>query len=324
MWPRPEYGLRGSGEKGRGGRVDGWEWDETLFAGAAPYYARGRLPYAPGLADVLAEALNLDGRGRLIDVGCGPGTLALTLAPLFGEVVGLDPDPEMIAEAGRGAVERGVAARARWVRARAEELPAGLGTFTVAVFAQSFHWMDRDLVATTVKGMLCPGGALVHVSDLKTEDRTTEDRPVDMPADRIADRTVGRAMATGGLPHPPPPHEAVADLVRHYLGSVRRAGQGVLPQGTPGGEAAVYARAGFTGPHRYVVPGGQPLVRSADDIVAGVFSLSSSAPHLFGTHRDRFEADLRGLLRDASTSGRFSERVPSTEVFVWRNGTATV
>ncbi|MFF3145823.1 SAM-dependent methyltransferase, partial [Streptomyces sp. NPDC057927] len=60
--------------------VAGWEWDDTLFSGTAPYYRRGRLPYAPGLADVLAEVLRLDGRGRLIDVGCGPGTLALSLA----------------------------------------------------------------------------------------------------------------------------------------------------------------------------------------------------------------------------------------------------
>ncbi|MEU6996122.1 class I SAM-dependent methyltransferase [Streptomyces sp. NPDC046465] len=303
--------MDGQSERWRAYVVDGWEWDDTLFAGSAPYYARGRLPYAPGLAGVLAEVLNLDGHGRLIDVGCGPGTLALTLAPLFGEVVGVDPDAEMIAEAGREAVELGVADRARWVRARAEELPAGLGTFTVAVFAQSFHWMDRDLVAATVKGMLRPGGALVHISDLKPAERT-----VDVTAEQTADRTVG------GFPHPAPPHEAVAGLVRHYLGPVRRAGRGVLPRGTPGGEAAVLAGAGFAGPHRHVVPGGQLLERSADDVVAAVFSLSSSAPHLFGTRRALFEADLRRLLRDASASGRFSERVPSTEAFVWRNDTA--
>ena len=27
---------------------DNWQWDETLFAGTAPYYTRGRLPYAAG------------------------------------------------------------------------------------------------------------------------------------------------------------------------------------------------------------------------------------------------------------------------------------
>ncbi|GGS18086.1 methyltransferase [Streptomyces aureoverticillatus] len=282
----------------------GWEWDDALFLGAAPYYRRGRIPYAPGLVDVLAEALELDGRGRLLDMGCGPGTLAVPLAHLFGEVVGVDPDEGMIAEAGRAAAEAGVTAKVRWVRARAEELPAGLGTFTVATFAQSFHWMDRDLVAAKVRDLLRPGGSLVHVSDLKPEPRAAD--------------TADTAETVHDLPHPAVPYEAVDELVRRYLGPVRRAGRGLLPQGTPGGEAEVYARAGFAGPRRLVVPGGQALVRTRDDVVAGVFSRSFSAPHLFGERRDAFEADLDRLLREASPSGRFSERRPGTEVFVWR------
>ncbi|MFJ9736717.1 class I SAM-dependent methyltransferase [Streptomyces sp. NPDC101166] len=274
--------------------VDGWEWDETLFSGSAAYYARGRLPYAPGLVDVLTEALGLGGRGRLLDVGCGPGTLALPLAHRFGEVVGVDPDGGMIAEAERGAAGAGVAGKARWVRARAEQLPAGLGEFTVAVFGQSFHWMDRDLVAATVRDMLVPGGALVHVSDLKAETRSVD-----------------------GLPWPEVPYPGMEELVKRYLGPVRRAGRGVLPHGTPGGEAAVLAGAGFHGPERHVVPGGQVWDRTVDDVVAGMFSMSYAAPHLFGPRRDAFETDLRRLLRRASPTGRFSERLPGTEVFVW-------
>ena len=68
---------------------EGWQWDETLFSGSAPYYLRGRLPYAPGLAERLAEVLDLDGRGRLLDVGCGPGVLTLSLAPFVVEAVGV-------------------------------------------------------------------------------------------------------------------------------------------------------------------------------------------------------------------------------------------
>ncbi|MFC9128014.1 class I SAM-dependent methyltransferase [Streptomyces sp. NPDC057099] len=279
--------------------VVGWEWDDTLFSGTAAYYERGRLPYAAGLADALAEELRLDGEGRLLDVGCGPGTIALSLAHLFGEIVGVDPDSGMIAEAGRGAAGRGVGARTRWVRARAEALPAGLGTFDVATFGQSFHWMDRDLVAATVREMLRPGGALVHIADLKTEPRTVD-----------------------GMPHPAVPYAEVDDLVKRYLGPVRRAGRGVLTQGTPGAEDEVLARAGFSGPGRLVVPGGQVLERTYDDVVAWVFSMSFSAPHLFEGRRDDFETDLRLLLREASPSGRFSERAPSTEVFVWRKGPA--
>ncbi len=165
----------------------------------------------------------------------------------------------------------------------------------MSVFAQSFHWMDRDLVARTVHGTLRPGGALVHVSDLKGERRDT-----------------------AGLPYPAVPYGAVGDLVRAYLGPVRRAGRGVLPHGTPDGEAAVLAGAGFLGPERHVVPGGRALTRDEDTVVDGVFSMSWSAPGLFGPHRAAFETDLRRTLRGYSPTGRFSERAPSTEVFLWR------
>ncbi|WP_042423733.1 class I SAM-dependent methyltransferase [Streptacidiphilus anmyonensis] len=290
--------------------IGDWQWDETLFAGAAAYYRRGRLPYAPGLAQALGRALDLDGRGRLLDVGCGPGTLALDLAQLFAEVVGVDPDPGMLVEAERAAADTGLGERATWIRARAEDLPGDLGVFDVVTFGQSFHWMDQERVAATVLGLLRPGGAFVHVADLKTEDQKTADQKTADPKTETRDAE--------GLPHPPVPYAAVDDLVRHHLGPVRRAGQGTLPHGTPGGEAEVLARAGFGGPERLVVAGGQTLERSDDDVVAWVFSLSSSAPHLFGESRDAFEADLRALLTRASPSGRFSERQPGTEVRVWR------
>ncbi|ANP51487.1 SAM-dependent methyltransferase [Streptomyces griseochromogenes] len=280
--------------------IEGWEWDETLFEGTAAHYARSRLPYAPGLVPKLADVLGPDGTGRLIDVGCGPGTLTLPLSRLFDEVVGVDPDPGMLEEAARRAAATG-AGKTRWVGIRAEDLPADLGTFTAAVFAQSFHWTDRDLVAATVYDMLRPGGALVHVSDLK-----------------------GERLDTEGLSCPVAPYPAIRELIRKYLGPVRRAGRGVLVNGTPGGEAAVFLRAGFLGPERYVVPGGQALERGEDDVVAWVFSMSSSAPGLFGPRLAAFEADLRGLLRAASPTGRFSERGPSTEVFVWRKPSASI
>ncbi|MGQ0777657.1 MAG: class I SAM-dependent methyltransferase [Pseudonocardiales bacterium] len=213
---------------------------------------------------------------------------------MFSEFVGVDPDSGMIAEARRGAAEAGVTDKARWVQARAEDLPAGLGTFTIATFGQSFHWMDRDLVATTVKDMLRPDGTLVHISDLKTETRSVDD-----------------------LPHPGVPYAAINDLVGRYLGPVRRASRGVLPHGTPGDEATVLSRAGFVGPRRYVVPGGQALERTCGDVWRGCSRHPHSAPHLFGTRRGDFEADLKQLLREIAPSGRFSERQPSTEVFFW-------
>ena len=98
-------------------------YDPTIYNGAAAHYRYGRPAYSPGLEALLAEELGLDGSGRLLDVGCGPGILTLRLARLFDEAVGLDPDPEMIAEARRAAVERGIA-NLLWVQAMAEDLPA--------------------------------------------------------------------------------------------------------------------------------------------------------------------------------------------------------
>lgn len=275
--------------------IIGWQWDTSLFAGAAKYYLRGRLPYAPGFAETLSAALGLDGRGRLLDVGCGPGNVTLALAPLFAEGIGLDPDEAMLAEAERQAARRGVT-NVRWVHARAEDLPAGLGEIRVVMFASSFHWMDRDQVAATVLRMLEPGGAFVHMSDLK-----------DAPA------------GVAPLPLPAPPYAQIGELVRNYLGPVRRAGQGQIITGkTPDREDLVLARAGFENYQRHVVPAGQRVDRSADDIVAWTFSRSDSAPHLFGDRLGDFERDLRRLLRASAPDNRFAEHLPPTEIKTWR------
>ena len=112
--------------------MTGWEWDRSLFAGTAAHYLVGRMPYPRELADALRDALGLDGTGRLLDVGCGPGSLTLLLAPLFAASVGVDPDPDMLREAARIAGP----ARVWWRELCAEDLPADLGTLRVVVFAQ--------------------------------------------------------------------------------------------------------------------------------------------------------------------------------------------
>lgn len=271
----------------------GWAWDETLFCGSAPYYEQGRLPYPAALAPTLARVLALDGHGRMLDVGCGPGTVALRVAHLFEGVVGLDADPDMLQEAGRRAAELGIA-NARWVHALAEELPAALGMFRAATFAQSFHWMDRDRVAAAVRDMLEPGGAFVQVS------------------------TEAASRDQNGLPYPSQPDAAIAALVQRYLGPVRRAGQGVLAHGTPGNEVDVLRRAGFGEAEIVPVGGGETVVRTAEDLVAATFSNSGSAPHLFGERLGAFEVELRAVLARASPSGLFALRTGETELRVWR------
>jgi SAM-dependent methyltransferase len=264
-------------------RWEDWTWDDTVFEGTAAYYRQGRKPYAPDLAGVLAAHLDLDGRGRLLDVGCGPGSVALLFAHLFDRVVGLDPDPGMVVEATRVAAEEG-AANTTWVQMRAEELPASLGTFRVITFGQSFHWMDRPRVAAAVRDMLEPGGAVVQVDLWHTS-------PPGEPPERG--------------PHPPVPEAAIDELRRRWLGPHRRAGQGFRDT-SPSGEDDVFQSAGFAPEHIVVVSDDRCITRSVDDVVAWVLSTSSTAPHLFGERLGDFVLDLRSLLLETSPDGRFS------------------
>ncbi|MFF0172305.1 class I SAM-dependent methyltransferase [Micromonospora profundi] len=272
-----------------------WQWDETLYAGSASHYSVGRMPYPPGLADAVATALGLDGTGRLLDVGCGPGSLTLLLAPLFEAAVGVDADRDMLVEAGRRAREVGLTS-VEWRHLRAEELPADLGTFRVVTFAQSFHWMDRPLVAGRVRGMLVPGGAWVHVH-ANTHQGVTGDDP---------------------LPYPRPPWRQIDDLAASYLGPVRRAGQGWLPAGTPGGEDEIMRQAGFADPTQLTIDQGMVVERRVEEVMSAVFSLSSSAPHLFGGRLPAFESDLRQLLETAARDGLFAERRREVAASIWR------
>ncbi|MCX4094745.1 class I SAM-dependent methyltransferase [Nocardia sp. alder85J] len=271
-----------------------WQWDPSLYRGSADYYTRGRIPYPSALADALYAAHPFAPSARLLDIGCGPGSLTLLLADRFDRAVGVDADPDMIAAAAALATRAG-RTNTGWRCLRAEQLPADLGHFDLITFAQSLHWMDRPKVLHTARSMLTPGGICAHV-----HATTHEGVPPTTPAE-----------------HPTPPHPDIKNLITAYLGPIRRAGNGLLPSGTASGEDEIYRAAGFTRIHRFEIPG-RTVTRTTDDLVAAVFSLSGSTPHLLGDNRTRFEADLRHLLREAAPTGLFSEHTREIAVDLWK------
>lgn len=268
------------------------EYDPSIYAGAAPHYRYGRPPYSPQLEAVLAEELGLDGRGRLLDVGCGPGILTVRLAHLFERAVGLDPDAGMIAEGRRAA---GDMAGISWIRARAEDLPAAApGSCRLVTFGQSFHWTDEVRVAEAVYDMVDPGGALAL----------------------IMHAAEGRAVPPS--PGPPPiPHDEIRQVVAKYLGSTRRAGTGTTQARTRSVQDTL-ARTRFGTPRVIHVPGIPELVRDTESVVAGYFSMSYAAPHLFGESAEAFADEVRGLLTERSPDGLFWDWPGDTEVMLAR------
>lgn len=121
-----------------------------LYRGTADAYQRFRLGYPPALIeDLLFRART---GGRLLDVACGTGQLALALRPAFAEVWAVDAEPGMIRVLGRAAPD------VHTVISRAEDFVAA--DFDLVTIGNAFHRLHRDEVARRALGWLLPGGHL--------------------------------------------------------------------------------------------------------------------------------------------------------------------
>ncbi len=70
---------------------------ERLFESAVTQYARYRTSYPAREVAHLATLVGLDRSNTVIDVGCGSGQLAMPLARHAGQVIAIDPVPDMLA-----------------------------------------------------------------------------------------------------------------------------------------------------------------------------------------------------------------------------------
>lgn len=269
------------------------KFDPQAFEGTAEYYSIGRPPYSELLADTISRELSLDHRGRLLDVGCGPGVLVLELACLFREVLGLDPNAGMLREGQRLCQQVGVD-NVRWVQALAEDIPVlGVGSFRVVTFGQSFHRVRRLEVAEIVYDLLEPGGSLVLISH-EVDGRPQPDGPG----------------------YPRVPHEEIRELVVSHLGEGTRHYLTCWNEGHPARFEDTLSQTRFRSSRTVYAPGRPGLIRDIDSVVADCFSKSYSAPRLFGEDRAEFESDLRSLLRQHSSTGLFWDWPGDTELVI--------
>ena len=69
---------------------------ERRFRSAAKYYLVGRPSYSSLLIRRVVELCALNATHKILDLGSGPGQLAVAFAPFVREVTALDPEPEML------------------------------------------------------------------------------------------------------------------------------------------------------------------------------------------------------------------------------------
>jgi len=257
--------------------VDSHPYDSP-FTGAAAYYDRFRAPYAPEALEYAFAAFGDGEDARALDLGCGPGTLAIPLSRRFAEVVAVDADGGMIAEAKRLAKARG-RRNIRWLRRRAEDVSSDLGAFRLATLGQSFHWMDRDRVLSRLAKAIEDGGGLAFINP--------------------------------GRRRPQESWEDIAgEIVSRYLGARgRHPGMNVEPKHEPALLRSTHFCRFTTCEFASVVE------RDIPSIVGCLYSTSGAAKPLFGDSAPAFEADLKAALLRLRPSGRFEERL-ETEVLL--------
>lgn len=255
------------------------------FAGTAGYYACHRHDYPVQIAQIIASAFGLDGRGRLLDAGCGTGKLTFLLKPLFEQAVGVDRSAAMLAEAERQAKRQGIAGIS-WVLGTAEDAGADLGKFRLVSCGDAFHWMDREKALTTWHGLLEQRGGLAVVG------------------------------AGGGSGSGPEPWQvAMWEVIHRHLGPRRHNAE--WQERTTKRHEEVIRESGL---FRLISVGHveHTGVRDFDSVLGFLYSTSFCNKGLLGDNVPRFEEDLHRSLLRAEPSDRFAEPLRAEYILAQR------
>lgn len=245
-----------------------------LFQGTVPYYARYRVPYPQALLSQVCEQAQLTGAGRLLDLGCGTGELAIRLSPRFQEVTAVDPDAEMLAAAQQKARDQQVT-NIQWLHQSAERFSAEPNSFELVTIGAAFHWMDRPSMAPRIRSWLQPQQPLVILGYTSIWSGNADWHPL------------------------------VRDVVKRWLGEKRRAGTGEFNE-LAGPHELVLLDAGY---QLEEIIYEHPQAWTLDDLLGNLYSTSFASPAVLGEKRADFEADLRATLLNYNPSGVYQEQM---------------
>ena len=260
---------------------------QDAFRGTAWYYARYRPGYPEPFIQHIVDRFGLDGKGRL-DLGTGTGHLAIPLAQHFEEVVGMDPEPEMLVEAAAQVSAAGVS-NIKWVEGGSEHLERlrdQLGKFTLVTMGASFHWMDKAATLNALHAMVVPGGGILVVGSASIWNQEGEWQ------------------------------RAVKTVIQRWLGETRRAGSSTYVDPVESHESIV-ARSPFKRMETYRLQYEREW--DINDLIGHLYSTSFASMAILGKKREGFEQDVRDTLLAINPSGLFTEVVELGAYLAWRD-----
>jgi len=249
------------------------------FAGTAIFYARYRVAYPKALIDDLLKRTGILGDGRLLDLACGPGRIAIPLASSFRDVWAVDLEPEMIEVGQKESKERGVG-NIKWMVGKAEDLEAEPASFQLITIGEAFHRMDQQVITKRALRWLAPGCCLV---------------------------TMGCNNMIGGTE---PWQRIVADTVRKWTnpksasaGNLSRPKSGCGPHH----DELVLQDAGFEDVSNYSFI--HPQDWTVESIIGNLYSTSFCSKKVLRDKVGAFETDLKDALIAYEPDGRYRENM---------------
>lgn len=258
-------------------------FDPRRFQTTVPFYARYRLGYPAALIARVIEIVGLKPGDSVMDLGCGPGLLAIPFARAGMKVTAVDPEPEMLAAARKDLQEADAVLDIR--QGSSFDLPAGIGPFRLVTMGRSFHWMDRAATLEILNGLISSQGAVALFHDTHT---------------RTAENNWRRVL-----------HE----LANHY-GREESFHVKARESADYHSHESVLMNSAFSHLERTSI-----FIRretTTDDIVGLAFSLSTTAPQKLGGRASEFELRLRAALAELSPDGSFTEIAEMTALIARR------
>jgi ubiquinone/menaquinone biosynthesis C-methylase UbiE len=156
----------------------------------------GKNEVSPQLRWVV-ERLDLEPEDEVLDVAAGTGLLSRAISPHVKRVVALDLTPEMLAQ-GRSEVARQKIENVQFEQGAAERLPYADASFDmVATRFSVHHFQNPGAVVQEMWRVCCPGGSLVIIDIVSSEDRDLAKRYNDL--ERLRDPSHTRALSPNGL-----------------------------------------------------------------------------------------------------------------------------
>ena len=242
------------------------------FESTVPYYARFRLGYPDRLIRRVIDFVGLKAGDAVLDLGSGPGLLAIPFAAAGMRVTAADPEPAMLDAAGAAARAAGVTLDL-W-RGGSADLHADMGPYRLVTMGRSFHWMDRAATLQRLDQLVSNDGAIALWHDDAPKSAENAWRDV---LHQVSDR-YGRS--------------AEAHVAEHGRADYRSHESYLL-------DSPFCVLDGLSVVIRHAV--------TVDEIVGRAFSMSTCSTEKLGDRAQAFESDLRTALAEHRPDGHFLE-----------------